>query len=376
MARIEKRGKRWRARVFPGGRERSKTFDRKADAERWAKTQEADVARGQWVDPSLGRVTFAKWVTTWQAGLHDLRESTLDLNLGVVRNHLLPRFGASHIAEITTADVKAMIADDLLAGYSGSAGRRHVFVLRQILAAAMEDGRLGRNVAAGVRLPPERSRPMRFLTAEQLAQLAAAIRPEHYRPLVLSAGWVGLRWGELAGLTVDRVDMLRRTVTVDRQLTEVGGRVSVGLPKTGAGIRTVSVPASVVDVLAEHFAMPAVESSGLAFPTASGRPMRRSNFRKTWRKAAATCFTGTEHDGLVFHELRHTAAALAIAHGAHPLTIKERLGHSSITVTMDTYGHLFPAQDAALADAMDTTARESLIASALRNEERVIDLHR
>ena len=98
------------------------------------------------------------------------------------------------------------------------------------------------------------------------------------------------------------------------------------------------------------------------FPVTNGNPMRRGSFGRNWRRAVAECFDGTPMAGLVFHELRHTAAALAIAHGAHPLTIKTRLGHSSITVTMDRYGHLFPAQDEALAEAMDGTLRAALSA--------------
>lgn len=111
-------GARYRA---ADGRERGETFDRKTDAKRWLRTQLADVARGQWVDPALGRITFAAWHETWQAGLVDLRDSTLELNRSVARKHLLPRFGPMPLARITSADVKAMVADDLLAGYSSSA---------------------------------------------------------------------------------------------------------------------------------------------------------------------------------------------------------------------------------------------------------------
>lgn len=96
----------------PDGRERSKVFERKIDAERWLATQAADVARGAWVDPDLGRITFDEWVERWEQGLHGVRVTTLELNLGVVRNHLLPRFGRWPIAKITTSDVKAMVAED------------------------------------------------------------------------------------------------------------------------------------------------------------------------------------------------------------------------------------------------------------------------
>src|SRR5262245_17461527 len=118
MAHVEKRGPgRWRARYRgPDGRERSKTFDRKTDAERWITTQGADVARGDWIDPSLGRMTFGHWVTRWEETLVDLRPTTRELNLGVTRNYLLPRFASWPLAQITTADVEAMVAEERAAG--------------------------------------------------------------------------------------------------------------------------------------------------------------------------------------------------------------------------------------------------------------------
>lgn len=367
----------WRARYRgTDGRERGETFTRKADAERWLATQEADVARGLWVDPTLGRITFGEYVEIWRAGLHGLRDSSLDRNLGVARCHLLPRFGAMQLARISPVDVRAMVGDDMVAGYSSSSVRRHVIVLRSILGAAVSDGRLGRNVADGVKLPSERARPMRVLDPVQLAAVAHAV-PGHYRALVLTAGWVGLRWGELAGLALDHVDLLRHTITIDRQLTEVAGRLSFGPPKTGAGVRTVTIPEDLTAILAEHFGAEVVTASGLAFPTVRGKLMRRSVFRpRMWNPAVTEVFAGTDLAGLVFHELRHTAASLAIAHGAHPVTVKERLGHSSISVTMDRYGHMFPSQDAALAEALNATLRDSLVARTWHAEASVARLRR
>jgi integrase len=235
---------------------------------------------------------------------------------------------------------------------STSAVRRHVLVLSTILEGAVRDGRLGRNPCRGVKLPPDRTRKMRFLTAEKVAVLADAIG-EHYRPLVLTAAYVGLRWGELAGLRVDRVDLLHRRITIDQQVLEVGGHIEFGPPKTGAGVRTVTMPAALVEILAPHFATRAVRESGLAFPAPSGAVMRRGSFRWVWVKAVQAI----GEDGLVFHELRHTAAALAIAQGAHPQAIKERLGHSSIVVTMDRYGGLLPRLDEAIAEGLDAVMR-------------------
>ena len=120
--------------------------------------------------------------------------------------------------------------------------------------------------------------------------------------------------------------------------------------------------------MAEHFASPAVRSSGLAFPGPKGAPLRRSNFRRVGAKACSAA----ELDGLVFHERRHTAAALAIAQGAHPLAIKERLGHSSITVSMDRYGGLFPRLEEAIAEGLDDALRESL-AGPMRDERGTVE---
>lgn len=365
MASISKRPDRpnpWEVRYrTPDGRSRRRQFPRRVDAERFAATTEADKVRGDWIDPALGRMTFAEWVDRWKGGLSHLRPTTLELNLGVVRVHLLPRFGARPLSTITTSDVKAMVADDLTGGrYSSSAVRRHVIVLRTVLGAAVVEGRIGRNPCDGVRLPPESTRDMRFLEPAQVAALVDAVRPDWYRPLVLTAAYVGLRWGELAGLRVERVDPLRRTIRVEEQLVEVNGHVRFGPPKTKAGRRTVSMPPTIARMLGEHMSSPAVRSSGLVFPTLTGRPMRRSNFRKVWGRATAV--VGIE--GLVFHELRRTAAALAIAQGAHPLAIRDRLGHSSITVTMDTYGGLFPSLDEAIAEGLEAVLAESLVSQA------------
>lgn len=347
----------------PDGQERSRSFARKVDAERWLTSQESSRLTGAWVDAAAGRMSFREWVQRWEAQVVDLRITTRALNLGIVRNYLGPRFGPWPLSRIGTADVRAMVAEELSAGkLSRSAVRRHAIVLGTILEAAVGDGRIARNPVRGVKLPPEDSRRKRFLEPAEVARLAAA-HPPHYQPMVLTAAYVGLRWGELVGLALDRVDPLRRTIRVERQLLEVGGHLEYGPPKTRAGNRTVTMPAALVDVLAEHFARPAVQASGLAFPGPKGAPLRRSNFRRVWSKACARA--GLE--GLVFHELRHTAAALAIAQGAHPLAIRERLGHSSITVTMDTYGGLFPRLEEAIAEGLDQAFREAA-AGPLRDQ--------
>lgn len=301
MGFIRRRGDAWQARYrAPNGRERSKSFRRKLDAQRWLATQTADLARGDWIDPALGRMTFAEWVPRWQATLIDLRPNSLDRHLMVVRVHLLPRFGRVQLAKIRRSDVQRMIAEDMATGYASSTVRRHVIVLRSVLEAAVQDGRVKRNVARGVRLPPESTRPMRFLDPSEVVAVATSIRPQFYGPLVWTAAYVGLRWGELAGLQLDRIDLLRGTVTIDTQMTEVRGRLELGPPKSKAGFRQVQLPAAIVELLGPHLNSRQCRSSGLAFPTVNGYPLRRGNFRKIWRRTIdgdekrSGVFAGTE----------------------------------------------------------------------------------
>jgi hypothetical protein len=179
--------------------------------------------------------------------------------------------------------------------------------------------------------------------------------PRPWRALVLTAANTGLRWGELMGLRCGRVDLLRGDLAVVEQLTEVDGALSFAALKTDASRRTIALAQSIVDELSQHidtYAEPG--PSGLVFPAPEGGPMRRSNFtRRVWIPAR----TELGFDGVRFHDLRHTAAAVAIVSGAaNPLLLSRRLGHSTTRMTFDRFGHLFDGADRALADALDGSA--------------------
>lgn len=369
MAHVQDRreqGRGWVARYTgPDGRERSKAFERKADAEAWITGQEGRKLRGEWIDPSLGKRTFSAWVGEWERSIVDLRDSTLSRDLGVVRNHLSPRFGPLPLSRITLTDAQAFVAELQTAGRLAPASVRKVgAILSKIMSEAARAGYIAGSPCRGLRLPPEGQREMVFITAEEVEGLADAMRPDHYRPLVFTAAYAGLRWGELAGLRIDRLDPLRRTIRVEEQLTEVSGAMRPGPPKTAAGRRTVRLPRFLADMLGEHLSAGAVQRTGLVFPSVEGTPMRSSNFRRrVWLPALRRV-------GLVlrFHDLRHTAVAFAIAQGGHPKAIQERMGHSSINVTLDRYGHLFPALDEQIADGLETL-RSTVSQTGRRRDE-------
>ncbi|HEX4187244.1 MAG TPA: site-specific integrase [Solirubrobacteraceae bacterium] len=207
-----------------------------------------------------------------------------------------------------------------------------------------------------------------FLSSDQVRLLAEAMPTDTDRLLVYTAAYTGLRAGELAALRVRDVDLLRGTIHVHRALKSVDGPADnrgpvFGGPKTGK-TRTVTLPRFLKAMLKDHLARPLPGGNGpdaLIFCNPMGGIWRHGLFmRRVWqptirgdkRRKIAPALPQELH-GLRFHDLRHTMASLLIAQGAHPKVIQDRLGHASITTTMNRYGHLFDGHDQPLLDGLD-----------------------
>lgn len=212
---------------------------------------------------------------------------------------------------------------------------------------------------------------MRFLDQAEVSSLIDAVDP-HYSALVATAVYTGARFGELAGLQVHRLDLLRGTLTVAQQLSEVNGQISVRPPKTAASRRQIALPRSVGDTIAAHLVEhPPVE--GYVFTSLTGALLRRNNFRQRVFLPAVRASVG---EPMRFHDLRHSHVAALIAQGEHPKVIQTRLGHSSIKITLDRYGHLFDGLDEAAAARLNETLTNSL-PEHTRNKPQntVVELH-
>ena len=346
MASIKKRENgQWRARYRDeGGREHSRHFTRKVDAQRWLDETTASVVTGQYVDPKAGRVTVREYAEQWRAAqVH--REGTVVQVEGILRRHVssvLPSDVQSLVKRLSTVP-RAGSRRPLSPATVGVAHR----VLSAIFKSAVADRRLASSPCVGTRLPKVEKRKVEPITTEQVRALVEAM-PERYRGLVLLTVGTGMRQGEVFGLTLDRVDFLRRTLTVDRQLVGISGRVPFfGPPKTAASVRVIPLPTVVVDGLAAHLA--AFPTEDLIFMNESGDMIRRSNFGTMWRRATKS----VELDGLHFHDPRHYYASLLIRHGESVKTVQARLGHANAAETLDTYSHLWPDSDDRTREAVD-----------------------
>ncbi|HMQ26261.1 MAG TPA: site-specific integrase [Acidimicrobiales bacterium] len=306
------------------GKEHAAHFDRKLDAQRWLDRQRGEVVQGTWVDPAAGRRRFRSYVEDWQK-IQVHRPTTAAQVDSHLRNHVLPAFGDRPIGSIRASEVQAWVKG--LGGHLKPSTVEVVYrYLVAIFRAAVADKVIAESPCRGVKLPRQEPRRIEPLAVEVVQAITEAM-PDKYRALVTLAAGTGLRQGEAFGLTVDRVDFLRRTVKVDRQLVLLPGAAPEHAPpKTQASYRTVPLPAVVVNALAAHLAAYPVGESGLIFTNDQGDPISRTRFSdQVWRPALKRA--GLE--GAKFHDLRHFYASLLIRHGESVKVVQSRLGHAS-----------------------------------------------
>ena len=349
---------RWEASYRdPQRRERVRYFRTRSEADRWLSTVKTDVARGEYVDPRLARSRFDDWASEWMATTAHLRPKTRAGYESDLRVHVLPAFHDRSIGSIQQVDVRRFVADMVASGSAPGTVRNARKVLRLVLATAEGSGAIRGNPCNGVRVPASPKADMVFLTPQQVERLATSI-DSRYSSLVRFAAYTGLRAGEIGALRVGRLDLLRGRVLVAESVTEVDRMGLVfGEPKTYQR-RSVTLPTFLRDELAAHLEGREIGPDDFVFPSPSGEVLRHKGFYRTYFKPAVV--KAGLPPTMRFHDLRHTCASLCIALGAHPKAIQERLGHSSITVTLDRYGHLFPKLDETLTDRLDDLHREAL----------------
>jgi integrase len=331
---------RWRD---PSGKQRAKTFDRRAEAVAFLVKIDAAKAVGNYVDPQSGKMLVKDYAAEWLAG-RDVRPSTGARAASLFRSHILPHLGEMPIGAVRPADVAAWKVK-LLESKAPATVSKALTLLKAMLTTATNHGLLPTNPITSVKPPRVEREEMRFLTPEEIIALADAI-DSRYRALVLVGAYGGLRIGELAGLQVSDLEMLKGTISVERQVVETAGKLTIGPLKTKASRRKVKVPRFVIEAIGPV-------GDGLVFPAPNGGLLSRTAFRaRFW--VPATKRAGLE--GVRVHDLRHTAVALWIAAGASARQIADRAGHTSASFVLDRYGHLLPDADDLLVDRLEQMA--------------------
>jgi integrase len=341
VAHIQRRGERgayrYRVRyVEPGGRERSRTFALRRDAEAFLAATAHQVRAGEYVDPDAGRVALEDYAEAWRRRrLH--RATTAASYETRLRRHVYPVLGGRPLGQLRTDELEEW-QSGLLASMSPSTARGVRGILGSILASAVRERRIPASPLDAVPAPKLDRVLVRPITLDQVATLERCL-PGRYAALVPFVAGSGLRASEALGATADR--LVGGRVHVDRQLVgrAPGGAPRFGPPKSQASVRWVPLAQVTLERVARHVGAHGAGPGGLLFSSGRDGALTREVLGRAWRPAAREAGLG-EGEGL--HVLRHFYASMLIHGGASVKEVQARLGHATAAETLETYAHLWP----------------------------------
>ena len=301
------------------------------------------------------------WLKTIEGSI---RPSTYVSYEGITRRHLIPTLGRTTLERLSIHDIAGLIARKRSEGLSPRTAQYVLFVLRNALNKAVRWGAASRNVAALVDAPRVPHRDVNVLSPDEALRLVGAARGDRLEALWVLAISTGLRRGELLGLTWDDIDLDRRQLRVTKALQRVRGKGLVLVEtKTRRARRSIILPVGAAEALRRQRGRQAEErlaagsswtETDFVLKSTDGTALDPDNVGRSF----AQLLDRANLPRTRFHDLRHSCASLLLAQHVPPRVVMETLGHSRISVTLDTYTHVMPALQRDAADAMDRTLHE------------------
>ena len=332
------------------GKEYSKTFRTKKEAEAFEIAERAARMRGVWVDPRLAATRVVDVADRWLRANGAKRPGSIARDRSILDNHIIPALGQKAVGSVSRADVQRLV-NEWTSSHAPASTVRMYAVLRALMSYAEDSEIIARSPCRRIRLPQISPRVAEILDADRLARLANAMGS--YGPMAY-LGAFGLRWGEIAGLRVDRLDFLRQTVVIDRQVTRgLHGEMIESDPKTKAGRRpSLALPDWLMSMLAAVLAEQSVTVStpdAFVFVSPDGSRLHYSNWRRrVWLPARVAA--GLPE--LNFHDLKHTAGTALLEEGVNIKTAQERLGHANPRTTLAVYAQATKEADREAAERL------------------------
>lgn len=351
------KGLRWRARyVDEDGKEHAKAFRVKTEAQAWLDEIVAGQITGSYVDPQLGKVTFASFYRDWstrQVWVSGTRHS-MDQAVNSAT------FGTIGLADLRPSHLEAWIKELQESGLQPSTIKTRFANVRTIIRAALRDRHLARDPSENVKLP-RRRKASAAMVIPTVAEVGSTLHAsaEWMTALVALCSFAGPRRGEVSAFQVGDIDFLRKEIRIERQVQwPEDGTMEIRSPKYGSE-RTVYAPDELLEIVAEHIRLhcPGDDPTRWLFPGTMDRtrPIHAATVGRKWRELRASVNVGYR-----LHDLRHFFASGLIAAGCDVVTVQRALGHASAAMTLEVYGHLWP-------DASDRTRKAAgeLLAAAL-----------
>lgn len=360
---IQKKGDRYYARIEVGrhpatGRRRQKSlggYRTKKEAQAAITKALAEIQKGEFVEPS--KQTLSEFFDEWLVAVRStgIKESSWDSYRSNIEAHIKPRIGGIRLRALQPSHLNGMYAELLTSGRrtgKGGLSPRTVELIHVTIHRALRDavrwGHVARNVADLANRPKQQRPEMKAWPIEALQNFLTAVREDRLYPLYLMAATTGMRRGELLGLRWQDVDLEGGRISVRQTYVVVNYQPMFSTPKTKRSRRSIALDPATLDALRdlrrrqleERMSMGAgYVESGLVFTRTDGSAIHPQSLSDAFERQVR----GAHLPPIPFHALRHTYATVALSAGTHPKVVSERLGHSSISVTLDIYSHVIPA---------------------------------
>lgn len=333
---------------------RKRGFKTKAQAEAFKNEQMVAIKSGQFIDESMANTTVTALVIPWLESKKGILKPSAYKSLeSSWRNQVQSLWGNRRISSIRHSEVQSWVSA-MSAKYSATSVIRAYGILSAVLDVAVRDRRILSNDAKGVDLPRKIVKRRPYLTMQQVEVLA--VNCNEHATLILTMAYTGLRWGEVTALTLSDFDALRKRLAVNQNAVDVSGTIVVGTPKNHT-IRSVGVPEFLVELIAKE--CKGKSQNGLIFGDGINHVRRPTSGRGWFESAVTKCRMGDDtFPRITPHDLRHTAASLAISKTSNPKIVQRMLGHKSAAMTLDTYADLFEDDLDSVADQLNIARLE------------------
>ena len=314
---------------------------------------------GTFIKP--GKTTLGEYLERWLADYAkpNLSPRGFERYAGIIKKHIIPDMGSITLTQLRPEHLQKHYTARLNDGLSARTIRYHHAVIHKALQTAVKWGLLSRNVADGVDLPRARRTEMQTWDEDDITRFLEAAKDSSYYALFYTALYTGMRRSELLGLKWTDVDLMLGQVHVKRSLHHLkDGSYVFTQPKSARSRRTIDLSPSTISTIKEHHEKQKLErimlgvpltDDDLVFSHFDGKPLRPNTITRAWTMLAARAGVKV----IRFHDARHTHASLMLKQGIHPKIVQERLGHASISMTLDTYSHVMPGLQQAAAESFD-----------------------
>lgn len=319
---------------------------------------------GSYIQP--GKVTLREYLTRWLADYvkPNLAPRSYDRYADIIAQHIAPKLGNIILTQLKADQLQGLYTRWLNSGLSARTVRYHHAVIHKALELALKAGYISHNVADAVNVPRIKRGEMLTWNEEELNGFLEAARDTPYYELFYLTLYTGMRRSELLALRWQDIDLIYGQVSVNRSLHQLkDGSFVFSQPKSAKSARTIALTPSTVLLLKRYHDSQSMDcamlgiplnDAGLVFSTL-GKPLRPNTVTRAWTSLAVKA--GIKR--IRFHDARHTHASLMLKQGIHPKVVQERLGHSSIQMTLDTYSHISPGMQEAAAASFDTLLNNS-----------------